>query len=159
MAQACAPASLRYTTTATNPSPRSLAGGRSCARSMAAGTRRAWKRGCSSLASPSEGRGPGRPTDPSAVHHPQVPMREATVQKLARLAEGARSPVTPCDWLKEGHVPRPEESEEAPSIAVIVLDQPFRALDVRHAERWRVPLDRGSQAVSHIAQQHRFGER
>src|SRR5262249_35624514 len=36
---------------------------------------------------PGEGIRPGRPTDPSWVRHPKVPMSEATRQRLARLAE------------------------------------------------------------------------
>lgn|SRR5262245_61819045 len=38
---------------------------------------------------PSRGQRPGRPTDASWVHHPKVPMTEATHQKLVRLAERA----------------------------------------------------------------------
>src|SRR5260370_36402231 len=38
---------------------------------------------------PGEGRRPGRPTDARWRHHPKVPMSEATVEKLARLAERA----------------------------------------------------------------------
>jgi hypothetical protein len=41
---------------------------------------------------PGEGKRPGRPTDASWTHHPKVPMSEATVQKLARLAERASTP-------------------------------------------------------------------
>jgi hypothetical protein len=36
---------------------------------------------------PGQGRRPGRPTDPSWVRHPKVPMSEATRQRLVRLAE------------------------------------------------------------------------
>ncbi len=41
---------------------------------------------------PADGKRPGRPTDPSWVHHPKVPMSEATMQRLARLAESASLP-------------------------------------------------------------------
>jgi hypothetical protein len=36
---------------------------------------------------PGQGRRPGRPTDANWTRHPKVPMSEATVQKLTRLAE------------------------------------------------------------------------
>jgi hypothetical protein len=36
---------------------------------------------------PGKGLRPGRPTDPSWVQHPKVPMSEATRQRLTRLAE------------------------------------------------------------------------
>jgi hypothetical protein len=36
---------------------------------------------------PGQGIRPGRPTDPSWVQHPKVPMSEATRQRLAWLAE------------------------------------------------------------------------
>ena len=35
---------------------------------------------------PSQGRRPGRPTDPSWVRHPKVPMSDATRQRLTLLA-------------------------------------------------------------------------
>jgi hypothetical protein len=38
---------------------------------------------------PGQGRRAGRPTDPNWVHHPKVPMSEATERLLARLAEQA----------------------------------------------------------------------
>jgi hypothetical protein len=38
---------------------------------------------------PSQGIRAGRPTDPSWVEHPKVPMSEETVRKLNRLAERA----------------------------------------------------------------------
>ena len=38
---------------------------------------------------PGRGRRPGRPTDASWVHHPKVPMTEATRRKLALLAKQA----------------------------------------------------------------------
>jgi hypothetical protein len=38
---------------------------------------------------PGQGRRPGRPTDPAWVHHPKVPMSEATQRRLTRLAEHA----------------------------------------------------------------------
>ncbi len=38
---------------------------------------------------PGQGRRAGRPTDPSWVHHPKVPMSEATERLLTRLAEQA----------------------------------------------------------------------
>jgi hypothetical protein len=38
---------------------------------------------------PGRGRRPGRPTDASWVHHPKVPMSEATRRKLALLAQQA----------------------------------------------------------------------
>jgi hypothetical protein len=41
---------------------------------------------------PGRGRRPGRPTDANWVRHPKVPMSEATVRKLARLAEEASTP-------------------------------------------------------------------
>jgi hypothetical protein len=41
---------------------------------------------------PSEGRRPGRPTDPLWVHHSKVPMSERTRQKLLRLAQRASTP-------------------------------------------------------------------
>lgn len=41
---------------------------------------------------PGKGRRPGRPTDSTWVHHPKVPMSEATVRTLARLAELASAP-------------------------------------------------------------------
>ncbi|GAC1467034.1 MAG: hypothetical protein NVSMB9_08200 [Isosphaeraceae bacterium] len=36
---------------------------------------------------PGQGRRPGRPTDPSWVRHPKVPMSDATRQRLERLAK------------------------------------------------------------------------
>ncbi len=36
---------------------------------------------------PGQGIRPGRPTDPSWVRHPKVPMSDATRQRLIRLAE------------------------------------------------------------------------
>jgi hypothetical protein len=36
---------------------------------------------------PGRGRRPGRPTDPTWVCHPKVPMTQATRQRLTRLAE------------------------------------------------------------------------
>jgi len=36
---------------------------------------------------PGQGRRAGRPTDPSWIHHPKVPMSEATERLLTRLAE------------------------------------------------------------------------
>src|SRR6516162_447705 len=36
---------------------------------------------------PGQGLRPGRPTDPSWVRHPKVPMSEATRRRLTRLAE------------------------------------------------------------------------
>jgi hypothetical protein len=36
---------------------------------------------------PGKGRRPGRPSDTSWVHHPKVPMSEATEQRLSSLAE------------------------------------------------------------------------
>jgi hypothetical protein len=38
---------------------------------------------------PGQGARPGRPTDPSWVRHPKVPMSEATRERLTRLAEQA----------------------------------------------------------------------
>jgi hypothetical protein len=38
---------------------------------------------------PGQGRRAGRPTDPSWVHHPKVPMSKATERLLTRLAEQA----------------------------------------------------------------------
>jgi len=38
---------------------------------------------------PGQGRRAGRPTDPNWVHHPKVPMSEATERLLTRLAEEA----------------------------------------------------------------------
>jgi hypothetical protein len=38
---------------------------------------------------PGQGRRAGRPTDPNWVHHPKVPMSEATERLLTRLAEQA----------------------------------------------------------------------
>jgi len=38
---------------------------------------------------PSQGQRPGRPTDPSWVLHPKVPMSQATMQKLTQLANQA----------------------------------------------------------------------
>jgi hypothetical protein len=38
---------------------------------------------------PGQGRRPGRPTNPSWVRHPKVPMSEATERLLSRLAEQA----------------------------------------------------------------------
>lgn len=38
---------------------------------------------------PGQGKRPGRPTDATWVHHPKVPMSEATRQRLARLADQA----------------------------------------------------------------------
>ena len=38
---------------------------------------------------PSQGTRPGRPTDPTWVESPKVPMTEATFRKLSRLAEQA----------------------------------------------------------------------
>jgi hypothetical protein len=38
---------------------------------------------------PSRGRRPGRPTEATWVHHPKVPMSEATERRLARLARRA----------------------------------------------------------------------
>lgn len=41
---------------------------------------------------PGEGKRPGRPTDPTWVYHPKVPMSEETMRQLARLAELASTP-------------------------------------------------------------------
>jgi len=41
---------------------------------------------------PSRGQRPGRPTDPSWVLHPKVPMSQATMQKLTQLANQASTP-------------------------------------------------------------------
>jgi hypothetical protein len=41
---------------------------------------------------PSQGDRPGRPTNPQWVHRPKVPMSEATVAKLARIAEALSGP-------------------------------------------------------------------
>jgi hypothetical protein len=41
---------------------------------------------------PGDGMRKGRPTDSSWVHHPKVPMSEATERKLAELAERASTP-------------------------------------------------------------------
>jgi hypothetical protein len=38
---------------------------------------------------PGQGRRAGRPTNPDWVHHPKVPMSEATERRLSRLAEQA----------------------------------------------------------------------
>ena len=38
---------------------------------------------------PSKGKRPGRPTNPSWVHSPKIPMSQKTQQKLAQLAEQA----------------------------------------------------------------------
>jgi hypothetical protein len=38
---------------------------------------------------PARGRRPGRPTDATWVHHPKVPMSDATERRLARLARQA----------------------------------------------------------------------
>ena len=49
---------------------------------------------------PGRGRRAGRPTDPSWVHHPKVPMGEATERLLTRLAEQASTSwrkVSPCN--------------------------------------------------------------
>jgi hypothetical protein len=40
---------------------------------------------------PSQGRRAGRPTDAKWVHHPKVPMTQATERRLARLAARASS--------------------------------------------------------------------
>jgi hypothetical protein len=47
---------------------------------------------------PGRGHRPGRPTDANWVHHPKVPMSEATRRKLTRLAQqagGSGRKVTP----------------------------------------------------------------
>lgn len=41
---------------------------------------------------PSQGQRPGRPTDPTWVHHPKVPMTQSTQEALTRLAEMASTP-------------------------------------------------------------------
>jgi hypothetical protein len=41
---------------------------------------------------PSQGDRPGRPTNPQWVHRPKVPMSEATVAKLARIAQSLSDP-------------------------------------------------------------------
>jgi hypothetical protein len=41
---------------------------------------------------PSGGQRPGRPTDPSWVFHPKVPMSKQTMQKLTELAEQVSTP-------------------------------------------------------------------
>lgn len=41
---------------------------------------------------PSQGDRPGRPTNPQWVHRPKVPMSEATVEKLTRIAETLSGP-------------------------------------------------------------------
>ena len=41
---------------------------------------------------PGQGKRPGRPSDPTWVCHPKVPMSEETVRKLTRLAEKASTP-------------------------------------------------------------------
>lgn len=41
---------------------------------------------------PTVGQRPGRPTDPSWVHHSKIPMSEETRQKLNRLADLASTP-------------------------------------------------------------------
>src|SRR5579871_6137659 len=41
---------------------------------------------------PSQGDRPGRPTNPQWVHRPKVPMSEATVEKLTRIAEALSCP-------------------------------------------------------------------
>ncbi len=41
---------------------------------------------------PGAGKRPGRPTDATWVHHPKVPMSDATVEKLTRLADLASTP-------------------------------------------------------------------
>jgi hypothetical protein len=41
---------------------------------------------------PSQGERPGRPTDPSWVQRPKVPMSEATIRKLAHIAETLSTP-------------------------------------------------------------------
>jgi hypothetical protein len=41
---------------------------------------------------PSQGERPGRPTNPNWVQRPKVPMSEATVQKLAQIAETLSTP-------------------------------------------------------------------
>lgn len=41
---------------------------------------------------PSQGDRPGRPTNPQWVHRPKVPMSDATVEKLGRLAEALSRP-------------------------------------------------------------------
>ncbi|HKA07218.1 MAG TPA: hypothetical protein VKD71_08160 [Gemmataceae bacterium] len=38
---------------------------------------------------PGQGQRAGRPTDPNWVHHPKIPMSEATEERLIRLAERA----------------------------------------------------------------------
>jgi hypothetical protein len=65
---------------------------------------------------PGEGQQPGRPTDARWRHHPEVPMSEATVEKLARLAERASTAerrVSPmqvaAQLLEEAAVQYPEE--------------------------------------------------
>jgi hypothetical protein len=42
---------------------------------------------------PSQGDRPGRPTDPSWVLRPKVPMSAATAEKLARIADGLSTDV------------------------------------------------------------------
>jgi hypothetical protein len=38
---------------------------------------------------PGQGQRAGRPTDPNWIHHPKIPMSEATEQRLIRLADRA----------------------------------------------------------------------
>src|SRR5437868_11649940 len=66
---------------------------------------------------PSQGERPGRPTNPSWVVRPKVPMSKATAQKLAAIAEALSTPerkVSPMQaaaQLLEEAVSRPEPAD------------------------------------------------